>query len=121
MGLGGAAGPAAAWGWGKNAYLLVGALAHSGAWRGALAPSKEQPHLIASLHGECARLGGLTRRWRFDRMATVCHPESGEVTASFAEAARYYGVTVDACPPRRGRRKGVAEKANHSAAQRCVR
>ena len=109
------------WGWGKNAHLLVGALSHSGAWRGALAPSEEQPYLIASLHGVCGRLGGVTRRWRFDRMSTVCHPESGDVTASFAEAARYYGVIVDVCPSRRGWRKGVVEKANHSAAQRWWR
>ena len=30
--------------------------------------------LAAGLHAVCERLGGLTRRWRFDRMATVCHP-----------------------------------------------
>ena len=46
----------------------------------------------------CARLGGVTRRWRFDRMSTVCHPESGDVTASFAEVAKYYGVIVDVLP-----------------------
>jgi transposase len=113
--------PPPSWGWGKNAHLLVGALSHSGAWRGALAPSEEQPYLIASLHGVCGRLGGVTRRWRFDRMSTVCHPESGDVTASFAEAARYYGVIVDVCPSRRGWRKGVVEKANHPAAQRWWR
>jgi hypothetical protein len=43
------------------------------------------------------------------------------VTASFAEAAKYYGVIVDVCPSRRGWRKGVVEKANHSAAQRWWR
>jgi len=113
--------PPASWGQGKNAHLLVGALSHSGAWRGALAESEEQPYLVASLHGVCERLGGVTRRWRFDRMSTVCHPESGDVTASFAEVARYYGVGVDVCPSRRGWRKGVVEKANHSAAQRWWR
>jgi transposase len=114
-------GPPAAWGWGKNAHLLVGALSHSGAWRGVLAGSEEQPYLVASLHAVCGRLGGVTRRWRFDRMSTVCHPESGDVTASFAEAAKYYGVIVDVCPSRRGWRKGVVEKASHSAAQRWWR
>src|SRR5580692_8028378 len=54
-------------------------------------------------------------------MSTVCHPESGDLTASFAEAAKYYGVAVDVCPSRRGWRKGVVEKANHSAAQRWWR
>jgi transposase len=113
--------PPPAWGWGKNAHLLVGALSHSGAWRGALAESEEQPYLVASLHAVCGRLGGVTRRWRFDRMSTVCHPETGDVTASFAQAARYYGVIVDVCPSRRGWRKGVVEKASHSAAQRWWR
>lgn len=113
--------PPPSWGWGKNAHLLVGALAHSGAWRGVLAESEEQPYLVASLHAVCERLGGVTRRWRFDRMSTVCRPESGDVTASFAEAAKHYGVIVDVCPSRRGWRKGVVEKANHSAAQRWWR
>ncbi len=113
--------PPRSWGQGKMAHLLVGALSCSGLWRGVLAGSEEQPYLIASLHGVCGRLGGLTRRWRFDRMSTVCHPESGDLTASFAEAAKYYGVGVDVCPSRRGWRKGVVEKANHSAAQRWWR
>ena len=32
--------PPAAWGWGKTRILLVGALAHSGRWRGVLAESR---------------------------------------------------------------------------------
>ncbi|EON30343.1 hypothetical protein GOAMI_32_00710 [Gordonia amicalis NBRC 100051 = JCM 11271] len=54
-------------------------------------------------------------------MATVCHPASGEVTAEFAAVAKYYGVSVAVCPPRRGNRKGVVEKSNHTAAQRWWR
>src|SRR4051812_5605534 len=54
-------------------------------------------------------------------MATVCHPGSGKVTASFAAVAKHYGVSVVVCPPRRGNRKGVVEKANHTAAQRWWR
>lgn len=114
-------GPPAWWGWGKTAHLLVAALAASGKWRGVLAECEEQPYLTASLHAVCERLGGLTRRWRFDRMSTVCHPESGDLLASFAEAAERYGVAVDVCPSRRGWRKGVVEKASHSAAQRWWR
>src|SRR5207302_677723 len=82
--------PGRSWGWGKKAHLLVGALSHSGAWRGVLAESGEQPYLAAALHAGCERLGGVTRKWRFDRMSTVCHPESGDVTASFAAVAKYY-------------------------------
>ena len=83
-----------------------------------LAESEDQPHLIEALDGVVRRLGGVSTYWRFDRMATVCHPGSGRVTASFAAVARHYGAAVRICPARRGQRKGVVEKANHSAAQR---
>jgi transposase len=109
------------WGWGKTAHLLVGSLAHSGKWRAALSPSEDQPHLVAALDRVTGELGGLTRVWRFDRMATVCDPGSGRVTASFAGVAKHYGVSVAICPARRGNRKGVVEKVNHTAAQRWWR
>jgi transposase len=54
-------------------------------------------------------------------MATVCDPGSGRVSASFTGVAKYYGVSVAICPPRRGNRKGVVEKVNHTAAQRWWR
>jgi transposase len=113
--------PPASWGWGTSASLFVGALAHSGRWRGQLAESTDQPHTIAALDSVTHKLGGLTRVWRFDRMATVCHPPTGRVTASFAGVAKHYGVQVAICPPRSGNRKGVVEKANHTAAQRWWR
>lgn len=109
------------WGWGKNAHLLVGALAHSSKWRGTLAPAEDQAHLIDALDKTTRKLGGLTKKWRFDRMTTVCHPDSGKVTATFAAVAKHYGIQVAICPPRRGNRKGVVEKANHGAAQRWWR
>ena len=113
--------PPSSWGWGSNASLFVGALAHSGRWRGVLAESKDQPHVIDALDQVCRTLGGLTRVWRFDRMATVCHPPTGRITASFAAVAKHYAVQVAICPPRHGNRKGVVEKANHTAAQRWWR
>ena len=67
------------------------------------------------------RLGGLSKAWRFDRMATVASPNTGRVTATFAAVAKHYGVTVALCPPRHGNRKGTVEKANDSAAQRWWR
>ena len=86
-----------------------------------LRESEDQPHLVDGLdQGSCA-LGGLTRDWRFDRMATVIGPSTGKVSASFAGVAKHYGVQVRPCPPRRGSRKGVVEKANHVAAQRFWR
>lgn len=113
--------PPPGWGWGRCAYLLVGALAHSGRWRGVLCASMDQPHLIDALDRVTRALGGCTQAWRFDRMATVVNPDTGRVQASFAAVAKHYGVTVRACPPRRGNRKGVVEKANHVAAQRFWR
>jgi hypothetical protein len=113
--------PPGHWGWGAKACLLVGALAHSARWRGWLSASMDQPHLVEGLDRVTRTLGGLTLAWRFDRMATVVHPESGRVTASFAAVAKHYGVSVRPCPPRRGNRKGVVEKANHVAAQRFWR
>ncbi len=113
--------PPKAWGWGKHAHLLVGALSHSGRWRGVLVESEDQPHLVLGLDRVTRAPGGVSRIWRFDRMATVCHPASGRVTASFAAVAKHYGVSVAICPPRRGNRKGVVEKANHVAAQRFWR
>lgn len=113
--------PPVQWGWGKTAHLLVGALSHSGKWRGVLAESEDQPHLIDALDRVAHALGGLTLDWRFDRMATVVSPGTGRVTASFAAVAKHYAVMVKPCPPRRGNRKGVVEKANHVAAQRFWR
>ncbi|MGV9482437.1 IS21/IS408/IS1162 family transposase [Gordonia aichiensis] len=109
------------WGWGSTAFLLVGSLAHSGKWRGYLAPDMTRPQVIAGIDRITRRLGGVTKSWRFDRMATVCHPSTGALTAEFADVAKYYGVSVDVCPPRRGNRKGVVEKSNHTAAQRWWR
>jgi transposase len=113
--------PPAGWACGKQAHLLVGALSHSSRWRGVLAESEDFPHLVEALDGVLRRLGGVTDRWRFDRMATVYNHTTGHLNAGFAAVARHYGVTVDVCPPRRGNRKGVVEKANHSAAQRWWR
>lgn len=106
---------------GKTAHLLVGALAHSGCWRAVLCESEDQPHLIEGLDRVTRALGGVSRDWRFDRMATVISPGTGWVTASFAAVAKHYGVAVRPCPPRRGNRKGVVEKANHVAVQRFWR
>ena len=79
--------PPAGWGWDGQGHLLVGALAHSSRWRAVLAESEDQAHLVEAIDAVVRRLGGCTRRWRFDRMATVCHPESGRITASFAQVA----------------------------------
>ncbi len=75
------------------AHLLVGSLAHSGRWRGYLSPVMDQPHLAEGLDRVCRGLGGITKQWRFDRMATVCQPGSGRVTATFSGVAKHYLLT----------------------------
>jgi len=96
-------------------------LSHSSRWRGRLAEATDQPHVIDGLDRVTRELGGLTDVWRFDRMATVCYPATGKITASFAAVVKYYGVGFVTCPARHGNRKGVVEKAIHSAAQRWWR
>ena len=81
----------------------------------------DQPHLVEGLDRVTRALGGVTLTWRFDRMATVCDPGTGRITASFAGVAKHYSVAVAVCPPRSGNRKGVVEKANLTAAQRWWR
>jgi hypothetical protein len=49
---------------------------------------------VAGLDRVVRGYGGVSRCWRFDRMAMVCDPGSGRVTASFAGVAKHYGVSV---------------------------
>ena len=114
--------PPVSWGFPhKKAYALVGSLAHSGIWRGVLSPSTDLPHLLAAMTTLLGLLGGLTRDWRFDRMSTVLKQGTSDLTPMFAAFAKHHAVTVIACRPRSGNRKGVVEKNNHTAAQRWWR
>ena len=63
-----------------------------------------QPQLAEAQYQVAAKLGGVTKDWRFDRMATVVHPGSGIVTATYAQIAKHFGVRVRPCPPRRASR-----------------
>jgi transposase len=95
--------------WGGAVYGLLGTLAYSGRTREVLTSSMDKAHLIEALDGVLRRLGGTTRRWRTDRLATVIRPGSSQVQASFVPVAKYYGAIVVPCPPRRGNRKGAVE------------
>ncbi len=95
--------------WGGTSYGLLGTLAHSGRTREVLACSMDQPHLVEAIDGVLRRLGGTTRKWRTDRLATVIKPGTAEVQASFVPVAKHYGAIVVPCPPRRGNRKGAVE------------
>lgn len=54
-------------------------------------------------------------------MATVCHPGSGRIPASFGPVALHYQVGISICPSRHAWRKGVVEKSAHTIAQRWWR
>lgn len=100
--------PGAPWLDGGTAMLLVGSLAYSSRARWVFCDETDQPHVFDGIDRPVARLGGVTRRWRFDRMATVVSiGESDRVLATFAAFAKHYGVMVDVCPARRPKRKGV--------------
>ncbi|WP_235929035.1 IS21 family transposase [Marisediminicola senii] len=116
--------PDAPMGWAfptKRAYVLVGSLAHSGLWRAVISPSMDLPHLLAAMTMLLALLGGVSKSWRFDRMSTVLRAGTSDLTPMFAAFAKHHAVTVIACRPRSGNRKGVVEKNNHTAAQRWWR
>ena len=107
--------------WGGRAHVLVGSLPFSGRFRAVFAEAEDQPHLIWAMHQVMERLGGTTRRWRVDRLATVIKPGTADVQASFVPVAKHYRVGVDPCPPRRGNRKGSVEKSIHYLTQRWWR
>jgi transposase len=107
--------------WGEDAHLLLGSLPCSGKFRGVFSQAEDQSHLIGAIDEVLRRLGGTARRWRTDRMATVVDPKTGVVQDSFVPVAKHYGVSVIACPPRRGNRKGSVEKSIHFATQRFWR
>jgi transposase len=113
--------PPASWGWGETAYVLVGVLPASSRWRGWLAESTDGSHLVEGLDAVVHRLGGLTRRWRFDRMSTVAQPKSGRLQASFGPVAVHYQVGIDLCPAYHAWRKGAVEKAVQVITQRWWR
>jgi transposase len=97
--------------WGEPAHVLVGVLAFSGKCRAVISEGESFPHLAEAIDGVLRRLGGTTRAWRTDRMATVVQPGSDRITSQFAQLAKHYGVQVWVCPARRPQRKGVVEAA----------
>ncbi len=105
----------------KRCFVLVGSLAHSGVWRAVISPSMDLPHLLAAMTVLLGLLGGVTKTWRFDRMTTVLKAGTSDLTPMFAAFSKHHAVTVVACRPRSGNRKGVVEKNNHTAAQRWWR
>lgn len=97
--------------WGEPAYVLVGALSHSGRFRAVFCEQMTFGHLAEAAHTILVALGGTARVWRTDRMATIVVPGTDRLTVDAANIAKHYGVEIAVCPPRRAQRKGVVEKA----------
>ncbi len=97
--------------WGEKAYVLVGALSHSGRIRGVFSEGQSFPELAAAVDALLRDLGGTARSWRTDRMTAIVDTLSGRLRPAGAELAKHYGVTVAVCPRYRPQRKGVVEAA----------
>jgi len=97
--------------WGEPAFVLIGALSHSGRLRGVFCEQMTFGHLADAMHRVLVGLGGTPQLWRTDRMATIVIPGTDRLTVDAAQAAKHYGVEITICPPRRAQRKGVVEAA----------
>lgn len=97
--------------WERPAYVLVGALSHSGRFRAVVCEQMTFGHLACALHEVLVALGGTPRVWRVDRMATAVLAGTDRLNAQFAQMARHYGADVAICPAHRPQRKGVVEAA----------
>jgi len=97
--------------WGEPAFVLIGALSHSGRFRGVFCEQMTFGHLAEAMHRVLVALGGTPRVWRTDRMATIVVPGTDRLTVDAAQAAKHYGVDIAVCPARRAQRKGVVEAA----------
>jgi transposase len=97
--------------WGEPAFVLLGALSHSGCFRGVFCEQMTFGHLAEAMHRVLVALGGTPRIWRTDRMATIVISNTDRLTVDAANAAKHYGVDIAVCPARRAQRKGVVEAA----------
>lgn len=97
--------------WEQPAYVLVGALSHSGKFRAVFCEQMTFGHLAGAVHEILTALGGSSLVWRVDRMATAVIPGTDRLNPQFAQLAKHYGVDVAICPPHRPQRKGVVEAA----------
>jgi hypothetical protein len=97
--------------WGEPAFVLVGALSHSGSWRGVFCEQMTFGHLAGAMHEILGVLGGTPWVWRTDRMATAVIVGADRLNPQFAQMAKHYGADVAVCPPHRPQRKGVVEAA----------
>jgi transposase len=107
--------------WGEPAFVLVGALSHSGRFRAVFCEQMTFGHLAGALHEILTGLGGTPHVWRVDRMATAVVPGTDRLNPQFAQMAKHYGADVAVCPAHRPQRKGVVEAAIKFIGQRWWR
>jgi transposase len=70
--------------WGEPAFVLLGALSHSGRFRGVFCEQMTFGHLADAMHRVLVALGGTPRVWRTDRMATIVIPGTDRLTVDAA-------------------------------------
>ena len=92
--------------WGEPANVLVGALSHSGRFRGVFCEQMTFGHLAGAMHEILVALGGTARVWRTDRMATVVSPQTGRITPDAAALAKHYGTQIRRLPGAPGAAQG---------------
>jgi hypothetical protein len=97
--------------WGEAAYVLVGALSHSGRFRGVFCEQMTFGHLAAAMHQVLVARVAPRGCGAPIGMATIVTPQTGRITPDAAALAKHYGVAVAVCPARRAQHKGVVEKA----------
>jgi hypothetical protein len=74
--------------WGEPAFVLLGALSHSGRFRGVFCEQMTFGHLAEAMHRVLVALGGTPRVWRTDRMATIVVPEPNKPRSQPAGSCR---------------------------------
>ncbi|MGI8729916.1 MAG: hypothetical protein ACR2LK_07995 [Solirubrobacteraceae bacterium] len=107
--------------WGEAAYVLVGALSHSGRFRGVFCEQMTFGHLAGAMQSGARRVGRHTQG--------VAHrPDgNGRLAADSAHhtrrrrAGKHYGTQIAVCPARRAQRKGVVEAAIKYLTRSCWR
>ena len=106
--------------WGEPAFVLVGALSHSGRFRAVFCEQMTFGHLAGAMHEVLVGLGGTAgvadRSDGDDR-----DPGHRPADEGRPQIAKHYAVQVAVCPPRRAQRKGVVEAAIKSSAKRWWR
>ena len=103
--------------WGAPAYVLVGALSFAGKCRAVICEGQSFAHLVEGIDGVLRRLGGTSRAWRTDRMATVVYPGTDRITdwvCAGRKALRRRGLDLPAAAAAAQGRGGGGDQIHHA-------